>query len=205
MKGSSVTNIKFDSKKQKIVICDGCGTEIIIGKFAKKTQRCEKCKNVSTNRKNRDSTTAKDKKFAVKFSELANKLGFTVNNNRIWRKRYAINEAGIITIHLMIEPGRHGNEPKLEYFSMVIQRAIGLNEDFRKFLPPDAASDCEILASELGEEQQIKPQLGMEKCDGCGSMTDEFGVDNKRCKLLCIKPNNCFKKSFTTGGAEGVE
>ena len=39
MKGSKVQNIKFDKKKQKLVACEGCGKEIIVGKFAKNNQR----------------------------------------------------------------------------------------------------------------------------------------------------------------------
>jgi len=95
-----------------------------------------------------------------------------------------------------------GEGPRLEYISMTIQRAIGLDEDFRRFLPADAATDCELMSSELGVERGKQPQVGQEKCDSCGAITDEFGVDTKEGKVLCIRPNGCFKKKFNNRGAE---
>ena len=72
-------------------------------------------------------------------------------------------------------------------------------------MPPDAASDCELIAAELADHIVTKPQIGQNVCDGCGVITDEFGVDPKHGKILCVKPNNCFKKSFTSAGAEAQE
>jgi hypothetical protein len=85
---------------------------------------------------------------------------------------------------------------------MTIQRAIGLDEDFRKFLPADAASDCELMASEFSMERSKPLQIGQEKCDSCGAFTDEFGVDIKNGRILCIKPNLCFKRKFNAVAAE---
>ncbi len=187
-------------------------------KFAKKNQTCDKCKNISKGAKDKSAkSTAKPKKpkkngedttpqgtFGARLGEIAKRLGFDITRDRIWRKKYAIGGSGIATTHIMVEPGITGKQPRIEYFSFIIQRAVGINEIFREIMPPDAASDCELIASELGEQDIIRPQVGMEKCDSCGSMTDEFGVDTKKGKILCVKPNGCFKKKFSNAGAEAL-
>ena len=131
-------------------------------------------------------------------------MGYEITDRRSWKKRYAIDGGGIATIHIMPEQSNTGMGPRLEYFSLVIQRAVGVNEDFRKFMPPDAVSDCELLASELAVQSSVTPKLGQEQCDKCREYTDEFGVDNKSGKILCVKPNNCFKKSYNRLGAEAA-
>ena len=193
MKGSVTKNVKFNPNKQKLVRCDACGKEIIVGKFAKLGQICESCRNIP---KGRDSLNKPSEPFGQKFITVMNKLGFDVTDKRLWKKKYAVDSGSVVTIYPMIEQGLAGESPRLEYISMTIQRAIGLEEDFRKFLPNDAASDCELLVSELGIKAHKKPQIGQEKCDVCGQITDEFGVDTKHGRILCIRPNNCWRKHF---------
>lgn len=201
MKGSSVQNIRFDPNKQKLVNCS-CGKQIVVGKFAKNDQKCTDCRlnnhNINTEEISNDS-------FSKKLLNICDKLGYQVTDKRTWMKKYPIDGGGIATIHIIPELPTSGNGPRIEYFSLVIQRAIGINENLRKFMPPDAAADCEVIANELGERTLLKPQLGQEKCDECGEYTNEFGVDSKRGKILCIRPNNCFKKHFTSSGAESLQ
>jgi len=141
--------------------------------------------------------------FAASFTKLMDQLGFEIDNQRRYKKRYAIDSGGgVMTIYPHIAHGVTGENPRIEYFSMILQRAISVDEEFRKIMPPDAATDCELLSAELGEQTALKPEVGYSKCDGCGITTDEFGVDIKNNKVLCIKPNNCFKRGFTTRGAE---
>ncbi|KKM25273.1 hypothetical protein LCGC14_1596660 [marine sediment metagenome] len=204
MVGSIVKNIKFDPNKQKLVPCSSCRKEIIVGKYAKNDQKCNNCRsNKGDNKKQRPKK--EDNSFALRLQKLCTDLDFIITDKRSWKKRYPIDDGGIITIHIMPEQGIAGGEPHIEYFSLVIQRAVGISENLRKFMPPDAASDCELIASELGSHPIFKPQLGQQQCDMCGEHTDEFGVDPKSDKVLCLKPNNCFKKHFTVGGAEAVK
>jgi hypothetical protein len=213
MKGSTVQNIKFNPDKEKIVECQACHTSIVVGKFAKIGQVCDKCKNTPKGKASTNSSKQEPERqvrkletpnpsFAKKLEEISTRLGFEIDSRRIWRKKYGIDNGGIVTTYIMVEPGVAGEKPRIDYFSVIIQRAVGINEDFRKFMPPDAASDCEVIASELGTIVSSKPQLGQEKCDSCGAMTDEFAVDNKRGRILCVRPNNCFKKNFTNAGAQ---
>jgi len=141
-------------------------------------------------------------KFAAEYTRLMDQLGFEIDNKRRYQKRYAIDGGGIITIFPHVENGVAGIAPKIEYFSVILQRAVGVNEEFRRFMPPDAASDCEVIAAELGGGIVAQPQVGMAQCDNCGAMTDEFGVDQKGNKVLCMKPNNCFRKHHTNAGAQ---
>lgn len=235
MKGSTVKNIKLDPNKQKIVECDVCGVALVVGKFAKNKQTCmsanqfpsnSKCKlpikgkkksardkiaDTKTQNavrrldKSSDDKINKEDTFGVKLTKLMKQLDFDIDNKRRYKKRYGIDGGGIVTIYPSIVPGVAGKGPTLEYFSVIIQRAVGVNEDFRNFMPPDAASDCELLASELGEQVIARPDIGTIRCDSCGSLTDEFGVDPNQNKVLCIKPNGCFKKAFTNVGAEALE
>lgn len=144
----------------------------------------------------------KEATFGLKFTKMMKQLDFDIDSKRRYKKRYAIDGGGIATIYPSIVPGMTGKGPTLEYFSVIIQRAVGVNEDFRNFMPPDAASDCELLASELGEQVIARPDVGTVRCDSCGALTDEFGVDPKNDKVLCVKPNGCFRKAFTNIGAE---
>jgi len=202
MKGSAVKNIKIDPTKQKIIECIVCGKSMVVGKFAKKDQKCEECSNPTiTNNKNGASKEKSKETFPVRLANIAKQLDFSVSDRRIWRKKYAMNDGGIANLHIMVGPDV-GGKPKLEYFSYTTQRAVGVNEEFRKFMPPDIASDCELLAVELGEIIRIQPKLGQVICDGCGEPTDQYGVDTKRGRNLCIKPNNCFKKKFNSIGAQ---
>jgi len=210
MRGSTVKNVKFRSDKQKLVRCDACGSEMVVGKFAKRNQVCDNCKNIP---KGKDAIKIAGKipeeerpaNFMARLGDLAQKLGYTINDKRIWHKKYAIDGGGVVNIHAMIDPGVVGAKPKLDYFSLTIQRAINTNEDFRQFMPPDAASDCELLASEFGDKEIVKHDIGKERCDGCGVLTEEFGVDTSTGKILCVRPNGCFRKKFTSGGAESHE
>lgn len=210
MKGSNVSNIKFDPSKQKLMQCAGCHQEMVVGKFSKNAQRCENCTNpVSKPKSNGKMVHAPqivnqndEESFASRLSRLAGELGFSVTDKRLWRKKYAISDGGVATIHIMIEPSIAGGKPRIDYFSLNIQRAVGTLEDFRKFMQPDAASDCEVLAGELGEIPEVRPQIGFQKCDKCGVPTDEFGVATKTGQVLCITPNNCFKNQLTGAGAE---
>lgn len=205
MPGSKVGNIQFDPQKQKLVHCEGCQQPMVVGKFAKNIQTCDSCKDMKKRAGNQKPIeNADDKTFGVKLTDIAKKLDFTITPDRRWRKRYAIDGGGVITISPMVEPGATGQPPRLEYFSVVIQRAVGLYEDFRKYMPADAASDCEVLVGALAEKEAIKPQVGQQKCDRCGVLTDEFAVDQVRNRILCIKPNNCFKKAMTGTGAQAV-
>jgi len=213
MQGSNVNNIKFDPDKQKLVVCEGCKRPIVVGKFAKNNQRCSDCKNLNKGKNKlkvvetpaEKPTNTEKKNFGAKLVDLCNQLEFTITDKRSWKKRYAVDGGGAATIYIMPEQGNTGMGPRLEYFSLVIQRAIGVDEDFKKFMPPDAVSDCELLAAELSSKVSIKPRLGQEQCDSCQEYTDEFGVDPTRGKILCVKPNNCFKKSFNRIGAEASE
>jgi hypothetical protein len=137
-----------------------------------------------------------------KYIGLMNKLGFEPDKQRKFRKRYAIDGGGIVVVYPNMEPSMSGGDSKLEWFSVVTQRAVGINEDFRRFMPPDAASDCELMASELGEQVITRPEVGTIKCDNCGAITDEFGVDPRKDRVLCINPNGCFRKSFGNAGAQ---
>ena len=215
MRGSATNNTKI-SDKQKIVPCIVCGDAIVIGKFDKKDQKCEKCQNIPKGRlkvaepevrklpsKPVVKLPAKPSGFAVALGELAVKLGFEINEKRLWKKKYAIDGGGVATVHIMVDLGLAGQEPRIGYFSLTTQRAVGVNDNLKKFMPPDAATDCELLASELGGAAVQKPQIGQEKCDGCGLLTDQFGVKGN--KVLCIRKGGCFKKAFTSGGAESVE
>lgn len=229
MQGSSVNNIKLDPAKQKIVECEKCGVPLVVGKFSKNGQSCHSTKQFPSNSKCKPQvvkTSASDKISKVKekseidkpnkvekiekkkdgslgsqFVSLMTKLGFDVDSNRRFKKRYAVDGGGIAVVYPNMEDVGDGN-PKLEWFSVIIQRAVGVNEDFRRFMPPDAASDCEVIASEFSEQVITRPEVGAMRCDFCGSMTDEFGVDPKKNKVLCVKPNNCFKKAFINAGAE---
>lgn len=205
MKGSSVKNIKFDPDKQKIVSCVVCKQPMVVGKFAKVGQKCHGCQNIPKgSRDHKEPEVRKIKadpnSFAVKFVEMVTKLGFDATDKRLWRKKYGIDNGGIATVYVMVENNIAGHEPHLGYFSLIIQRAIGLDEDFRKFMPADAASDCELLASEFGAVEVRRPQIGQERCAICGELTYEFGVDTKNNRILCAK--KCFKKMFTSRGAE---
>lgn len=210
MKGSSVTNIKFDPTKQKLMPCAGCRKEMVVGKFSKNGQRCENCTNL--NGKSRSNgklasipqvvSQTEEESFASRLGRLAGELGFSITDKRLWRKKYAISDGGVATIHIMVEPGIAGGKPRIDYFSLNVQRAIGTIEDFRKFMSPDAASDCEVLAGELGEVPEVRPQIGFQKCDKCGMSTDEFGVNTKTGQILCINPNNCWKHQMMNSGAE---
>jgi hypothetical protein len=203
MRGSTVQNIKFDPDKQKIVICDKCKKEIVVGKYAKNKQRCMNCR--TNKKKSVKQPEEKNGSFGAKLVNICKELDFQVTNKRSWKKRYPMDGGGIATIHIMPEQGIVGMEPRVEYFSLVTQRAIGVNENFRKFMPPDAASDCELIANELGSKSISEPQLGQQKCDKCNEYTDQFGVEPKSNRVLCIKPNNCFKSHFTSSGAESVQ
>jgi len=213
MKGSAVQNIKFNPDKEKIVECRACHSQMVIGKFAKIGQTCEKCKSVPKGKVSVEKVVGTperqvrkletpDPSFAKQLQDVASKLGFEIDSRRIWRKKYAIDNGGIVTIYIMVEPGVAGEKHRVDYFSLIVQRAVGTNEDFRRFMPPDAASDCELISSELGSKVSNKPQIGQEQCDSCGAMTDEFAVDNKRGRILCVRPNNCFKKTFNHAGAQ---
>jgi len=209
MPGSNVSNIKFDPNKQKIVICEGCQKEMVVGKFAKNNQRCSDCKNLNTKRESKQAEVPIKKEgnetFGVRLTNLCQELGYTITEKRSWMKRYAMDGGGIATIYIMPEQGNTGMSPRLEYFSLIIQRAVGVNEDFRKFMPPDAVSDCELLSNEFAPKVTITPKLGQEQCAECKEFTDEFGVDTSRGRILCVKPNNCFKKFFNRAGAQSVK
>lgn len=140
--------------------------------------------------------------YGAKFIDMMNQLGFEPDAQRRFRKKYAIDGGGIATIYPQVEQQVGGQSKKVEYFSIIIQRAVGVNEDFRKFMPPDAATECELIASELGEQVITRPDVGTVKCDDCGAITDEFAVDPSKDKVLCVRPNGCFKKAFTNAGAE---
>jgi len=202
MRGSIAKNIKLDSSKQKLVRCEVCQREMVVGKFAKKGQTCHECKTMPKGKDAKNKSIDTRESFGQKFVALMNKLGFTVTDKRLWKKKYAVDGGSVVTIYPMVEQGVAGEGPRLEYISMTVQRAIGLDEDFRRFLPADAATDCELMSSELGVERGKQPQIGQEKCDACGAITDEFGVDTKEGKVLCIRPNGCFKKKFNNRGAE---
>lgn len=208
--GSNVNNIKFDPNKQKLVICEGCKREMVVGKFAKNNQRCAECKNLNKKKPPVEikpvekPTNDVNKKFGAKLEEMCLRLGYSITEKRSWMKRYAIDGGGAATIYIMPEQSNSGMGPRVEYFSLIIQRAIGVNEDFGRFMPPDAVSDCEVLANEFAPKVSIKPRLGQEQCAICKEHTDEFGVDTKNGRILCIKPNNCFKKHFNRAGAESV-
>jgi hypothetical protein len=228
MKGSRVSNLKFDPNKEKIIDCSGCGEPIVVGKFSKINQKCAKCKAVPkgkeekakpkedrpvrkivkpVQRKNKDN--GKDAsdigKFAADVTRLMNGLDFEIDNQRRYKKKYALNGGGVMIVYPYIGPQIGDKPPRVEYFSTIIQRVVGVNENFREFMPPDAASDCELIAAELADVVEIQPQIGQNVCDSCGAVTSEFGVDPKRGKVLCVKPNNCFKKAFTSAGAEAQE
>lgn len=207
--GSAVKSIKYDPTKQKLVPCVSCKEEmVVIGKYAKKDQKCKKCKDIFAQAGNQPKQKTKEidnKSFAARLQDLCNKLEFTITDKRTWKKRYPIDGGGVATVHIMPEQAMTGMGSRIEYFSLVIQRAVGVNEDFRKFMPTSAASDCELIVGELGQIQAFNPKLGQEKCDRCNEYTDEFGVDPKAGKILCIKPNNCFKKYFTSRNAEAEQ
>lgn len=211
MKGSAVNNIKFNPDTEKLINCMVCGNTMLVGKFSKKEQECFYCKESKKESKAVKNTPKLYEiddppgSFGKKLGNLATKLNFEITSKRLWRKKYAIDGGGIATIHIMVGPAVTGDKAKIEYFSLTVQRAIGVNENFRKFMPTDAASDCEILAAELAETNIARPQVGQEKCDKCGAFTDEFGVDAAFNKILCVKPNNCFRKKFTNAGAGSVE
>lgn len=212
MKGSEVSNIKFDQSRQKIIRCESCDDPMVVGKFAKTVQKCAKCKGAP---KGRDAAEAKkeaasksngeDKSsegsFAARLAEMAKSLDFDITRDRIWRKKYSA-DGGIMSLFIMVEPGVAGEEPRVEYFSIITQRAVGLNEDFKKIMPPDAANDCNVIASEFSRVARVDHTIGQNKCDKCGVLTDEFGVNNNTGKVYCVTPNNCFKNSFSGAGAE---
>lgn len=147
----------------------------------------------------------KNTSFGEEYVKLMNQLDFDIDKQRRFKKRYAIDGGGVVVVYPNIEHQVDGGKPRLDWFSVITQRAVGINEDFRKFMPPDAASDCELIASEVGDQIITRPDIGTVRCDECGSLTDEFGVDPNKNKVLCIKPNGCFRKSFTNAGAEAVE
>ena len=215
MRGSEVANIKFDSSKQKIVRCQSCDKPLVVGKFAKTNQTCNTCKSAPKGKAAADAkkiAKAVDKKngkdtspqgtFAARLTEVALSLDFEIRKDRVWAKKYSVADGAIMNLYIMIEPGIAGAESKVEYFSTITQRAIGLDEDFRKFMPPDAANDCGVIASEFSTIARVDHNIGQTQCDKCGVYTDEFGVNNKTGKVYCIKPNGCFKKSYTGAGAE---
>lgn len=140
--------------------------------------------------------------FGAQFVKMMSQLGFEPDQQRRFKKRYAIDGGGIATVYPQVERPVGGGKPKVEYFSVIVQRAVGVNENFRNFMPPDAASDCELISSELGEQVVARPEVGTVKCDDCGALTDEFGVDPKKDRVLCVRPNGCFRKAFTNAGAE---
>ena len=207
MRGSTVKNIKLDPTKQKIVQCVSCHNEMVVGKYAKKGQKCNTCKDtfLQAGKPSQPQKENGNKSFAAKLQEICNKLEFSITDKRTWKKRYPIDGGGVATIHIMPEQAMTGMGARIEYFSLVIQRAIGVTEDFRKFMPTSAAADCELIVGELGQTQTFNPKLGQEKCDSCGAYTDEFGIDPKEGKILCIRPNSCFKKHFTSRNAESEQ
>lgn len=176
----------------------------------KKSKASKKSKSARDKiKKEKDSIIEEDKsvnepssEFAKRLTEIMNDLEFNIDQKRRYFKKYAVDGGGVITIYPHIEPGVAGTTPKLEWFSVILQRAVGTNEEFRRFMPPDASYDCEVLSSEFGQYDVVKPQVGTAKCDSCGSMTDEFGVDTRYNKVYCVKPNNCFKKHHTNAGAQ---
>lgn len=200
MKGSNTRNIKFDGATQKIVHCDVCKTELVVGRFAKTTQYCEDCKNIPKGKKDKEKEVVKlpvikeTNSFGTKLQDLALKLDYEITPNRIWRKKYAIDSGGVAVVHLMLDRDLANGQNTLSYFSVTTQRAVGINDDLRKFMPADAASDCEVILSELSGIEIAKPKIGQEKCAKCGALTDEFGVDTNRGLVLCIKPSNCWRK-----------
>lgn len=175
-------------------------------KSARQKLKEEKESTIEESKQISDKKNGEDKsesgKFAANLTRIMNELGFDIDSRRRYHKRYAVDGGGVITIYPHIEPGIAGGTPKLEWFSVILQRAVGINEDFRRFMPPDAASDCEVIAHELGDHSTQQTQIGMSQCDQCGEYTDEFVVDPKRNKILCMKPNNCFKKRHTSAGAQ---
>lgn len=215
MKGSNVANIKFDSSKQKIVRCQSCDGPMVVGKFAKTVQTCDICKGALKGKAAADAKKVVklvDKKknkdispqgtFAARLTEVAKSLDFEIRKDRIWAKKYSVADGAIMNLFIMVEPGIANAEPKVEYFSTITQRAIGLDEDFRRFMPPDAVNDCGVIASEFSSIARVDHNIGQTQCDKCGVYTDEFGVNNGTGKVYCIKPNNCFKNSYTSSGAE---
>jgi len=212
MKGSAIKNIKFNSNKQKLSPCVVCGKELVVGKFAGTKHTCEVCKNIPKGKISINKEPVKLVKgagkqsiFAAKFTEMANKLGFEVNNKRLWCKKYAIDGGGVAIVHLMLDQGIQNEEKHLDYFSLTIQRAISISENFRQFMPAEAASDCEVLASEFGDKELIKHEIGKEICSKCGAITSEFAVDTKQGRILCLRPNSCWKKYMNNSGAEAHE
>ena len=221
MKGSRVSNLKFDPNKEKIVGCGVCGEQMVVGKFSKINQKCTKCESVPKGKPKEEKQVVKivnpvkkkdngkivgdTSKFASGFTKVMNELEFEIDSSRRYKKKYAIDGGGVMIIYPFVEHGIAGSSPKVEYFSTIVQRVIGVNENFRELMPPDAASDCELIASEFAEHMVATPQIGQNICDRCGAVTDEFGVDPKRGKILCVRPNNCFKLSFTSAGAEAQE
>lgn len=218
MKGSNVNNIKVDVSKQKIVECSKCGAQLVVNKFSKKGQTCE-----SINQFPPDSKCSADKKSSARdkisktkeseikklspsnFIKLMNKLEFDIDEKRRFKKKYAIDGGGIFLVYPQLSNPVGGEEPKIEYFSIIIQRVVGTNENFRDFMPSDAASDCEIIADEFSDKVKHTHNIGYVECDNCHVSTAEFGVDPKRNKVYCIKPNNCFKKVHNNAHAESVE
>jgi len=222
MKGSRVTNLKFDPNKEKIINCGACGEPMVVGKFSKINQKCPNCMAIPkgkppteekqvrkivnpVKKKDNGKAVGDTAKFAAGFTQLMNKLEFEIDEKRRYKKKYAIDGGGVMIIYPFVEHGIAGSSPKVEYFSIIIQRVVGVNENFREFMPPDAASDCELISAEFAEQIVATPQIGQNVCDKCGAVTDEFGVDPKRGRVLCVKPNNCFKSAFTSSGAEAQE
>ena len=220
MKGSSINNIKVEAGK-KLVHCSACGCEGNVGKFAKKDWKCNDCTNIPKGKSgmeekavrlevsNKPAVKAESEhveSFGAKLTKVASQLNFDINDKRIYRKKYAVEGGAVATVHIMVEPGSTVQKPRLEYFSLTIQRAVGVDEDFRKLMPAEAAADCEVVIAELGVPTTRKIQIGAEKCDGCGMMVDEFGVDNKHNRILCIRPNRtgCFHKLMSSQGAESA-
>lgn len=226
---SDARALKLDPQKQKIVDCSICKQSLVVGKFAKNGQTCETSgyrPTLCPKRKEVEATTpvmekpksAREKlqevkeetnghsttpesKFASDFVKMMAQLDFDFDSKRRYVKKYDLDGGGVVYVYPHVTERPH-DRPRLEYFSVIIQRAVGVNEEFRRFMPPDAASDCELLAAELAHVITNKSQIGMVKCDSCGEMTDEFGVDQKHNKVLCIKPGNCFRKQYTHAGAQ---
>ena len=210
--GSATKNLQIDPNKQKIVDCIACTSQIVVGKFTKKEQKCDKCKDIpkgkaSADKKKSEIRRIEEQKptFGAELVKLTAELGFEVDRNRNFKKKYPIDGGGVATIYIHIDSGITGKGQTIEYFSLITQRAVSVNEDFRKFMPPEASSDCEVITAEFGGRQTISHDIGYNKCDNCGEMTNEYGVDPSAGKILCMTPNKCFMKKFSNAGAESEE
>lgn len=198
--------IRHDPHKQKVRECKTCKTPVVVGRFGANEPLCAACESkvVKPTKPVDSKPQIPQNPFITKLVEMANKYGFSLRNGQ-WKKQFSLTNGGVGMVTMVIEPSTDDKPPRLMYFTYSTQIVIDVAKELRRYMPEQLAVDCEAIASELADIQDLQPQVGMHKCARCGSLTDQFGTVAGSSKTYCVKPNDCLRVVISTGGAESSD